>query len=288
MVLGDERSYKASDMNRRLSTRLRPFSVAMSLVALERSALAQEAAPAVTAAPPAVAARPPAVTAAPVAAAPAALAAPPPARPAEPAAAAETEKEDRRAIYLSGELGFTRADIGGFSDTFAFDKTVANGLVAGLGIGHRYKALRIGGRFRDASTTEYSLWSIMGEVGFGLPLKPLAPIVFIHAGYIFDEGVERSVVASSLPRSNVLTPNIELNGLVLGAEVYGAYSVTKTLKVGPFLGLDLTFLHRAQPSPPQSLQPVDNAGSSALFGDSGSGIGYMLNLGVRVTGDIAF
>jgi len=277
-------------MNRRLSSRFRRFSVAVALVALGRSALAQEPPPAVTAAPPAVTAAPPAVTAAPpaVTAAPPAVTAAPPAGPAEPAPTAETEKEDRRAIYLSGELGFTRADIGGLTDTFAFDKTGANGLVAGLGVGYRYKALRIGGRFRDASTTEYSLWSIMGEVGYGLPFKPLTPIVFIHAGYIFDEGVERSVVASSLPRTNVLTPNIELDGLVLGAEVYGAYSVTKFFKVGPFLGLDLTFLHRAQPSPPQSLQPTDRAASSALFGDSGSGIGYMLNVGLRVTGDLAF
>jgi len=211
-------------------------------------------------------------------------AAAPPAAPAD-----DADKEDPRAIYLSGELGFTRADIGGFTDSFAFDKTGANGLVAGLGIGYRYKGLRIGGRFRDASTTEYSLWSLMGEVGFGLPFKPLTPIIFIHAGYIFDEGVERSVVASSLPRANVLTPNIELDGLVVGAEVYAAYSVTKFFKVGPFIGLDLTFLHRAQPSPPQSLQPIDdNTGSNALFGDSGNGVGYMLNLGVRVTGDIAF
>lgn len=218
--------------------------------------------------------------------APPAEAAPAPA-PATPTD--DADKEDPRAIYLSGELGFTRADIGGFTDSFAFDKTGANGLVAGLGIGYRYKGLRIGGRFRDASTTEYSLWSLMGEVGFGLPFKPLTPIIFIHAGYIFDEGVERSVVASSLPRANVLTPNIELDGLVLGAEVYAAYSVTKFFKVGPFIGLDLTFLHRAQPSPPQSLQPIDgNTGSNALFGDSGNGVGYMLNLGVRATGDIAF
>jgi len=216
---------------------------------------------------------------------PAATPAPPP--PPEPVD--DADKQDPRAIYLSGDVGFTRADIGGFTDTFAFDKTGANGVVAGLGLGYRYKNLRAGGRFRAASTTEYSLWSMMGEVGFGLPFKPLTPTIFIHGGYMFDEGVERSVVASSLPRTNVQTPNIELNGLVVGAEVNAAYSITKFFKVGPFVGIDFTFLHRAQPSPPQSLQPTnDNTGSNALFGDSGSGIGYMLNLGIRVTGDLAF
>lgn len=270
MVLGGDRSYNAADMLRRLSSYFAPLSVATLLFALASKAQAQAAAPA----------------AAPATPAPAATTTAPPA-PVEPVD--DADKPDPRAIYLSGELGFTRADIGGISDTFAFDKTGANGLVAGLGIGYRYKNLRIGGRFRDASTTQYSLWSVMGEVGFGLPFKPLTPIIFIHGGYIFDEGVERSVVASSLPRANVLTPNIELNGLVVGAEVYAAYSFTKFFKVGPFIGVDFTFLHRDQPSPPQSLQPInDNTGSNALFGGSGNGIGYMLNLGLRVTGDIAF
>ncbi len=272
VVLEGDRSYKALDMNRTLSSRLAPLFAGLSVFALSSPALAQK-------------------PAAPTTPAPAATLAPDPAAPAAPAAAPvdDATKEDPRAVYLSAELGFTRADIGGFTDSFAFDKTGANGLLAGLGIGYRYKGLRIGGRFRDASTTEYSLWSLMGEVGFGLPFKPLTPIIFIHAGYIFDEGVERSLVASSLPKANVLTPNIELNGLVLGAEVYAAYSVTKFFKIGPFIGLDLTFLHRAQPSPPQSLQPIiDDTGSNALFGGSGNGIGYMLNLGVRITGDLAF
>ena len=286
MVLGGDRAYKAPDMTRRLSSRVLPLlAAAATFLALEPAALAQKppakpapAKPAPASATPTPASAPP--TPAPAASTPA---------PAEPAPADDATKEDPRAIYLSGELGFTRADIGGFTDTFAFDKTGANGLLAGLGLGYRYKALRIGARFRDASTTEYSLWSLMGEVGFGLPFRPLTPIIFLRAGYIFDEGVERSLVASSLPRANVLTPNIELDGLVVGAEAYIAYSVTKFFKVGPFIGLDLTFLHRAQPGPPQSLQPIDdNTRNNALFGDSGSGVGYMLNLGLRVTGDVAF
>ena len=223
------------------------------------------------------------------AAAPAAPATTAPASEAPPAPAEDAEKEDPRAVYLSADLGFTRPDLGGISDNLAFDKTKANGLLAGLGIGYRHKALRIGARFRDASTTEFSLWSLMGEVGFGLPFRPLTPIIFVHAGYMFDAGIERAVVASSLPRGNVLTPNIDLDGLVLGVEANVAYSITKFFRVGPFLGLDLTFLHRAQPAAPQSLFPLtEETRTSALFGDSGSGVGYIINLGIRVTGDVAF
>jgi hypothetical protein len=268
-------------------------SISSCIVSLAAVATCMAFAPAAAAQKPAQ----PKPAAAPAKAAPAATPATTPApaaAPAEPTtpppAVDETDRaDDPRAIYLSGELGFTRADIGGLSDTFGFDKTGANGLVAGIGVGYRYKALRLGGRFRDASTTEYSLWSLMGEVGFGLPFRPLTPVIFVHAGYIFDEGVERSVIASSLPKQNVLTPNIELDGLVIGAEAYLAYSVTRFLKIGPFLGADFTFLHRAQPGPPQSLQPTDEkVPNNALFNDSGSGVGYMLNLGVRLTGDVAF
>ena len=216
-----------------------------------------------------------------------ASAAPAAATPA-PAEAAESV-EDPRAIYLSADFGFARPDLGAFSDNLAFDKTAANGTLAGIGIGYRHKALRIGARFRDTTTTEFSLWSLMGEIGYGLPFRPLTPIIMLHAGYMFDSGVERAVVASSLPKGNVLTPNIELDGLVLGIEANAAYSVTKFFRVGPFAGFDMTFLHRAQPRLPQSLFPItDETRTSALFGDSGSGVGYIINFGIRVTGDIAF
>ena len=269
-------------MSLRLSSALSGLVVAATFLALEQAAHAQPKGtkpapkPAPTTTP----------TPAPVAPAPVA---PAPVEPTPAPTADDADKEDKRAIYLSGELGFTRADLGGINDNLAFDKTAANGLVAGLGLGYRVRALRIGARFRDASTTEFSLWSLMGEVGFGLPFRPVTPVIFLHAGYMFDAGIERAVVSSSLPRGNVLTPNIDLDGLVLGGEVYVAYSVTKFFKIGPFLGLDLTFLHRAQPSPPQSLFPLsEETRNSALFGDSGSGVGYMINLGVRATGDVAF
>lgn len=207
---------------------------------------------------------------------------------AEPAAAKE-EEEKVRAVYISLDFGFARADVGGLSDATGFDKTAANGLLAGAGVGYRYKGFRIGGRFRDTSTTEFSLWSLMGEVGYGLPFRPISPAFYVHAGYMFDVGVERSVVAGSLPRGNVLTPDVDLNGVVVGGELVASYWFTSFLRLGPFIGFDATVLSRSQANLPQSLFPItDETRNKPLFSESGSGLGYMLNIGIRGTGDIAF
>lgn len=211
------------------------------------------------------------------------------AQPTETEAPKEEEKERSRAIYLSLDIGFARADIGGFSDATGFDKTGANGLLAGVGVGYRYKGFRIGGRFRDTATTEYSLWSLMGEIGYGLPIRPISPIFMVHAGYMFDVGVERAVIASSLPRGNVLPPDIDLNGVVVGGELSAMYWFTSFLRLGPFIGFDATVLSRSQANLPQSTLPIsDETRSKPLFSDSGSGLGYMLSIGLRGTGDIAF
>ena len=208
--------------------------------------------------------------------------------PADPAAPGN-HVEQRRAIYVSVDFGFTRADVGGLSDNTNFDKTGANGIFGGLGIGYRHNNLRIGGRFRDASTTEFDLWSLMGEIGYGFPMRPITPVVFVHAGYMFDSGIQRSVVAKSLPAGNVLTPNLGLDGAVVGAEVLGNIHLSQFLRIGPFIGFDLMWLHRKQVGLPQSIVPLtDETKNNPLYTDSGSGVGYVFSLGIRGTGDIAF
>jgi hypothetical protein len=208
--------------------------------------------------------------------------------PTEPAPAGDNV-EQRRAVYISADFGFTRADVGGLSDNTNFDKTGANGILAGIGIGYRHNRLRIGGRFRDANTTEFSLWSLMGEIGYGFPMRPITPVIFVHAGYMFDSGIERSVIAHSLPSGNVLTPNLGLDGAVVGAEVLGNLHVSQFLRIGPFIGFDFTWLHRKQVSLPQSIVPLtDETKNNPLYTDSGSGVGYVFSLGIRGTGDIAF
>ena len=286
-----------------MSFRLVATAVATSIVAFaafEPGAAAQSAPPA-GATPATTATTAPSTTApattAPATTAPAATTTP--ATTTDGAASATTaptergdysaSKENRRAIYISVDFGFTRADVGALSDNTNFDRTGANGILAGLGIGYRHGPLRIGGRFRDASTTEFNLWSLMGEIGYGFPLKPITPVIFAHAGYMFDSGIERSVVASSLPPGNVLTPNLGLDGAVAGLEVLGNIHLSEFLRIGPFVGFDLTWLHRKQVDLPQSIVPLTDATkNNPLYTDSGSGVGYVFSLGLRGTGDIAF
>lgn len=199
------------------------------------------------------------------------------------------KKDAHRAVYLSADIGFQRVDVGAFSDNTGFDKTGANGFLGGFGIGFRYEQFRIGGRFRSTSTTEYSLWSLMGEVGYGLPFRPIAPSIFLHAGYVFDVGVERAVVASSLPRGNVLTPDVDLNGVVVGGELVASYWFSQFLRLGPFIGFDVTVLSRSQANLPQSLFPLEDVTrAKPLFSESGGGLGYVMSIGLRGTGDISF
>jgi hypothetical protein len=212
-------------------------------------------------------------------------------KPADPAApkADDSEKEGLRAVYISGDLGYTRPDVGALSNNTGFDKTAAGGLLAGIGIGYRWRELRFGARFRDTSTTQFNLWSLMGEVGYALPFRPISPFIFLHAGYMFDSGIQRSVVQSSLPETNALTPNVHLEGLVVGAELGASYWVTKFLRLGPFVGFDLTFLHRDQVDLPQSILPLsDQTKNNPLFSGSGNGTGYIFSIGIRATGDISF
>jgi len=199
------------------------------------------------------------------------------------------EKDTDRAIYLSGDIGFTRYDIGGLSDSTGFDKTGANGIMAGIGVGYRHKEFRFGGRFREWSTTEYSLWSVMGEIGYGLKMRPLSPTFYVHAGYVWDTGIERGAFSTKIPQGNILTPDVDLNGLVVGGEIVASYWVTKFLRVGPFIGFDVTVLHRSQPDPPSSIfQVPDEVKNNDLFGKSGNGLGYVLSIGIRLTGDVGF
>jgi hypothetical protein len=280
------------------------LALAPAIVAFAPLALAQTAAPApAPAAPPpadAPATPAPATTPAPAAPPPSTTPSTPPQADAsadsttlkattDPAVPGEKRVEQRRAVYISVDLGFTRNDIGALSDNTNFDKTAANGLLAGIGIGYRHDRLRFGGRFRDASTTQFNMWSLMAEFGYSINVHPVTPVIFVHGGYMFDSGIQRSAVASTLPAGNVLTPNLGLDGAVVGAEVLANLHLSEFLRIGPFIGFDLTWLHRKQVDLPQSIVPLsDDTKNNPLYTGSGSGVGYVFSLGIRGTGDIAF
>lgn len=201
----------------------------------------------------------------------------------------DEDKEPVHAVYLSGDIAFARADVGAFSDTTGFDKTGANGIAYGFGAGYRHRNLRIGARFRINDTTELSLWSLMAEVGYGLKLRPIEPVFLLHAGYMFDTKIDRPVFSSSLPQGNVLTPDIDLKGAVIGVEAVANYWATKTLRIGPYVGFDVTILKRSQADLPQSIFPIpDDVRNNPLFTEAGHGVGYVFNIGIRGTADIGW
>jgi len=199
------------------------------------------------------------------------------------------DKEATKAIFVSADLAFTRVDLGGLSDNTGFDKTGANGLLYGFATGLRLKGLRIGGRWRVFDTSEYTLWSLAGTIGYGLPLRPLTPIFSANIGYVWDNKIKQSVFSSSLPPGTVLPPDVDVHGLLLGLDINAAYWVTKFIRLGAFIGTDFMFLKRDQSPLPSSIFPVaEEFKNKPLYTDSGSSVAYTINIGLRGAFDVGF
>jgi hypothetical protein len=203
--------------------------------------------------------------------------------------ALDTSVETAKAIYVSGDLAFTRSDLGGLSDKTGFDRTVANGVLYGLSTGLRLRDLRLGIRWRVYDTTEFQLWSFGLSAGYGLPLRPVSPVFSAHVAYVFDESIEESVFRKALPAGTLLPPNVDVKGLLVGLDVNASYWITRFLRLGAFIGADFMFLSREQASPPRSIfgLPPELA-SNPLYSGSGSSIGLNVNLGLRGAFDIGF
>lgn len=199
------------------------------------------------------------------------------------------EKEANRAVFVSGDLAFARVDLGGISDNLSFDKPSANGLLYGLAAGLRLKDIRIGGRWRVHSTTEFDMWSVGGSIGYGLPIRPLSPVFTAIVGYVWDQKIERGVFSGSLPPGTVLAPDVDVNGLLVGLDLNASYWVSHFLRLGAFIGTDFMFLSRQQAQLPASIFPIpDDFKNKPLYTDSGSSIAYTLNIGLRGAFDVGF
>lgn len=201
----------------------------------------------------------------------------------------EAEKEATKAVFFSGDLAFTRVDLGGISDNLAIDKEGANGLLYGFAGGLRLKNLRVGARWRVFDTSEYNMWSVAGTVGYGLPMRPLSPTISANLGYVWDQKIQRGAFSSSLPPGTVLPPDVELRGLLVGVDVNASYWITKFLRLGAFIGTDFFFLSRAKADLPASIFPIDESfRNKPLYTETGSGISYTINIGLRGAFDIGF
>lgn len=199
------------------------------------------------------------------------------------------EQESKRAVFVSGDLAFTRVALGGISDNLSFDKPNANGLLYGLAAGIRFKDLRIGARWRVHSTTEFDMWSVGGSIGYGLPMRPLSPVFTAILGYVWDQKLDPATFRSSLPNGTILPPDVDVHGLLLGLDVNASYWLSNFLRIGAFIGTDFMFLTRTQAALPSSLFPItDEFKNKPLYTDSGSSVAYTLNVGIRGAFDIGF
>jgi hypothetical protein len=202
----------------------------------------------------------------------------------------DPEKEEPpKAVYISADIGITRADLAAILDDTSFDRTGAFGLLYGLGAGVRLKETRIGLRWRIYDTTEFTLWTIGASFGVGLPLRPLSPVVSVHAGYVFDQRIQAGVMRRSLPEGVVLAPDVDVKGLLAGLDVTASYWFTNFIRLGPFIGADLMLLHRSQATYPRSIFGTDaEIEAKPLYNESGSGLGLNVNIGLRGAFDIGF
>ena len=202
----------------------------------------------------------------------------------------DLSKEAAKAIYISGDIAFTRSDLGGISDNTGFDRTVANGLMYGLAAGVRLKDLRLGARWRVQDTTEFTMWSFALSAGYGLPLRPISPVFSAHVGYVFDQDLRANLFRKSLPEGYILAPDVDMKGPLAGVDVNASYWVTRFVRLGVFVGADLMFLHRSRVDAPRTLfgNPPAEISGLPLYTDSGSSIGLNFNAGFRGAFDIAF
>jgi hypothetical protein len=202
----------------------------------------------------------------------------------------DLSKESAKAVYFSGDIGFTRSDLGGLSDKTGFDRTVANGLLYGLSAGLRLKDLRLGARWRVYDTTEFALWTFALSAGYGLPIRPISPVFSAHVGYVFDQDLQASLFRKSLPDGTILPPDVDVKGLLAGVDVNASYWVTRFVRLGVFIGADLMFLNRSRADVPRTLfgNPPAETSALPLYADSGSSIGLNFNAGLRGAFDIAF
>jgi hypothetical protein len=198
-------------------------------------------------------------------------------------------EEFSKAIYLWADIGFTRSHVGVVESDLGLDKTAANGVLYGVAGGLRLRQLLFGLRWQLHDTTEFSLWTISATVGYELAMRPITPVISGHLGYVFDQEVQAGAFRSSLPEGNVLPPNVDLQGALLGVDVSAGYRLNEVIRVGAFLGADLMYLVRPKVGPPQSLfGPTPELDSNPLYSTTGHSMGLNLSAGFRGVFDVGF
>ncbi len=213
----------------------------------------------------------------------AALAAASPAAPPPEKKEWDDTVESQRAIFVTADLGYTRADLSTLAaSSMAFDTGSANGLLLGLTGGLRQKDWQYGLKYRVYDAASFTLWSFSASVSYALKPRPVTPIIEGHLGYVFDQSIDRKVFESSLPPGTILPPDVDVKGVILGGEGSANYFLTPWFRAGAFIGLDFMFLSRARaPLPQSTFGPTPEVETLPLYKDSGFGIGVNINIGLR-------
>jgi|GEM_PF-2521558 len=212
-----------------------------------------------------------------------------PAEPSDDGVLDPDKEEPPKAVYLSAEIGVTRADLAAIIDDTGFDRTGAFGLMYGLSTGVRLKDLRVGLRWNIYDTTEFTLWAIGASAGYGLPMRPLSPVISAHVAYVFDQRIQGGVMRSSLPSGTVLPPDVDVKGLLAGLDFDASYWMTNFIRLGAFVGADLMFLYREKADVPRSIFGTDpGIESKPIYTEAGTGLGLNVTIGLRGAFDIGF
>jgi hypothetical protein len=209
------------------------------------------------------------------------------AQPAAPPPPKREEWDDTveaaKAIFVTADLGYTRADMSTLAaSSMAFDTGSANGLLLGLTGGLRLKDWQYGLKYRVHDASNFTLWSFNASIAYALKPRPVTPIIEGHLGYVFDQSIDRKVFESSLPAGTILPPDVNVKGLIVGGEASANYWLTSWFRVGAFLGLDFMFLSRERaPTPQSTFGPNQEFNAKPLYSDSGFGVGVNINAGIR-------
>lgn len=205
--------------------------------------------------------------------------APPPAIQPEPEAppptpterdlnAAEREDSGRGLSFLwvDAEAGYELLGLRTFHDGGLVDGALVpstqHGPVFGGALGARLIALTLGARFRFARFAESSLWSLLLEAGYHVPLGSLEPYVTLGGGYVSLGGFE---VGSEL---RPFAGDLSVRGFDLRGSAGVDYYFGSSLSVGANLSGDLLFLSRPRLKGVPSSDPA-----LAEYAEDGSSVG---------------
>lgn len=204
-------------------------------------------------------------------------AAAPPAAPNESETVQRLERAEREDsgrglefVWVDVEGGYEYLSLQAFHSSSLLDGAVlrdaGSGLSLGAGAGVRLVFLTLGARFRIAQLSDWSLWTLGGELGLHLPLGALEPSFSVGVGYAALAGAG----TEDLP--GLGTSLIDVSGVDarLGANL--DYYVNPLLSFGARGSFELLALWRA------GAPEADAAGLPAQYTRDGSGVGYGITL----------